>query len=56
VRPAEIGCLDFHNHTPCPAGYLQWHEWAQHMSKTHKQIRCPRCKLWAIWVRKPKAK
>lgn len=33
-------------------GYLQWHEWAKTMSKTHKQIKCPTCGLWAIWVPK----
>lgn len=36
-------------HTPCPEGYLQWHAWADKMSKTHKQVRCPGCGLWAIW-------
>ena len=37
-------------HTPAPRGYLQWHQWADHKSKTHKQERCPECGLWAIWV------
>ena len=37
-------------HTPCPSGYLQWHAWAARMLRTHKQVRCPHCGLWAIWL------
>ena len=40
------------DHTPCPKEYLQWHEWAEEMEKTHRQIRCPHCGLWTIWVSK----
>lgn len=36
-------------HTPSPNGYIQWHEWAEKMEKTHVQERCPICGLWAIW-------
>ena len=36
-----------------PKGYLAWHEWAEQMSKTHRQERCPECGYWHIWV--PKA-
>ena len=36
-------------HTPEPAGYREWHEWAAKMAKTHTQRRCPHCGLWAIW-------
>jgi hypothetical protein len=39
-------------HTPCPTGYLQWHAWAERMSRTHKQKRCSHCGLFAIWVPK----
>lgn len=39
-------------HTKCPAGYLAWHEWAEKKSKTHKQILCPDCNRYAIWVKK----
>lgn len=42
-------------HTPCPSGYLAGHAWAEKMSKTHKQTRCPACGLWAIWVPKENA-
>lgn len=40
------------DHVYGPDGYLAWHEWAQRMSKTHQQIRCDECELWAIWVPK----
>jgi hypothetical protein len=40
------------NHTPCPESYLSWHAWAEEMNKTHKQIKCPVCGLYAIWVKK----
>lgn len=43
--PNETRC----RHTPCPEGYVPWHEWAEQKSKTHKQERCPSCGLWAIW-------
>lgn len=45
-------CPDREQHTPCPSGYLAWHEWAEEMSKTHKQKRCATCKLFAVWVPK----
>jgi hypothetical protein len=43
-----------HNHTkePMPRhAYLAWHDWAKEMSKTHRQIQCPDCKLYCIWVK-----
>ena len=39
-------------HTPCPTGYVAWHEWAEKKALTHEQERCPGCGLWAIWRRK----
>ena len=39
-------------HTPCPSGYVEWHEWAEKKSKTHKQKRCAGCGLYSIWVKK----
>lgn len=39
-------------HTPCPTGYVAWHEWAAMMAETHRQARCPTCGLYAVWVPK----
>ena len=41
-------------HTPCPSGYVSWHEWAKRKGKTHKQHRCPTCGLLSIWRPKPR--
>ena len=49
--------MDCKDHTAQPRSYIQWHEWALRMTKTHKQIKCPECGLFKIWVRKtPKPK
>lgn len=45
-------CPNKAQHTPQPDGYLEWHDWAEGMAKTHRQIQCDGCKLWAIWVLK----
>ncbi len=37
------------DHTPRPEGYIQWHDWAESMAKTHKQRRCEGCGRYAIW-------
>lgn len=39
-------------HTPAPAGYVAWHEWAAKMGRTHRQVRCPGCGLFRVWVSK----
>lgn len=36
--------------------YLHWHSWAETMSKTHAQIRCPQCGLFTIWLPKAEAR
>ena len=41
-------------HTPCPKGYMAKCDWAHRMSKTHKQVKCPHCGLYAVWVPKTK--
>lgn len=46
TEQAECPTLD---HNQGPAGYLAWHEWAERMSGTHTQRRCPSCRLWCIW-------
>lgn len=42
-------CPQAASHTLQPSGYLEWHEWAAKMSKTHHQMRCPGCGLLNIW-------
>jgi len=39
-------------HDDCPTGYIEWHMWALEKSKTHKQLQCPGCGLYTIWVPK----
>jgi hypothetical protein len=43
-------CSRFHDHTLAPEGYIQWHAWAKRMNRTHRQIKCAGCGLWAIWI------
>ena len=40
-------------HNEGPDNYVAWHEWAERMSETHVQSRCPACGLWAIWTPRP---
>lgn len=42
-------CPNYKNHTKQPEGYLAWHEWAEKKSKTHHQVKCDGCGLFAIW-------
>jgi len=43
-------------HTECPVGYMAWHGWAEDMSETHTQRKCPECGRYAIWIPKQKRK
>jgi hypothetical protein len=43
-------------HTDCPEGYREWHAWAEEMSKTHEQERCPGCERWNIWAPKKRVR
>jgi len=38
------------NHTPEPKTYHQWYAWIHEKIKTHKQIKCPNCGKYSIWV------
>lgn len=42
-------CPNREDHTPCPDDYRGWHAWAELMSKTHSQVTCNGCGLYAIW-------
>ena len=37
-----------------PSGYVVWHEWAEKMSKTHRQVKCKGCNRFMIWIPKRK--
>ena len=41
-----------HFHTPHPEGYIQHAAWAERMLRTHRQVRCAWCGLWAVWIPK----
>jgi len=41
-------------HTPCPNGYIAWHFWAERKEKKFKQIECPTCGLFKVWILKEK--
>lgn len=53
---ADVQCINKSNHTECPEGYLAWHNWAQKISKTHKQIKCQACGFLTIWIKKNKTR
>lgn len=48
----ERVCPKRDKHAICPEGYSNRHDWAKTMNKTHKQIKCDGCGLFAIWVEK----
>jgi hypothetical protein len=52
VKHAFDWCPHAEDHTPCPDGYIQWHAWAEKMSKTHRQEKCGECGRWSIWIPK----
>jgi hypothetical protein len=35
-----------------PREYEAWATWANDMARTHRQVRCPSCGLWKLWVPK----
>ncbi len=43
-------CHRFSQHTKCPTGYNDWHQWASVKIRTHTQKRCETCGLYVIWV------
>lgn len=47
--PEPKDCPNAAFHTPQPEGYVEWHNWAQQMTKGFKQKRCPGCGLLNIW-------
>jgi hypothetical protein len=52
ARAAVKKCQQEELHYPDqPDRYRQWHAWAEQMSKTHIQSRCPSCGLFKVWTR-----
>ena len=47
-------CPNVTNHTTSPDGYNQWHLWAEKKFRRHKQVKCPTCGLYVIWIRRGK--
>lgn len=35
-----------------PSGYLAWFDWATEKLKTHKQLQCPKCQRYHVWVKR----
>lgn len=48
----QAECSNEKNHTPGPIGYVAFFDWCEVKNKTHKQTKCPVCKLWKIWVKR----
>lgn len=46
----DSDCVSNDAHTPAPRGYIAWHEWANKMGKTHRQVECSGCGLLKIWM------
>lgn len=53
TRHQDPACPNADHHTPSPEGRVSWHEWAAKKSKTHRQLRCPGCGLYKIWIPNP---
>lgn len=51
LRDPNPDCPQHERHTPCPTGYVDWHEWAARMHyQRHSQCRCDGCGLLVIWA------
>lgn len=38
-----------------PIGYVEWHEWAMKLSRTHHQELCPGCNRYTLWLKNAQA-
>ena len=45
----ERTCPNWEQHTPQPKSYMDWHRWAEAMSKGFRQRKCPGCGRYEIW-------
>lgn len=56
MTKVENLCPNIEDHALQPQGYIEWHAWAEKMSKTHRQRKCSGCGLYKIWEPKPIAR
>lgn len=35
-----------------PTNYIHWQEWALRKSQVYKQVQCPKCERYTIWIEK----
>ncbi len=47
---AAHGVSGCHQHDQVPDGYEERVVWMRNMGRTHTQMHCPECGLWAIWI------
>jgi hypothetical protein len=50
MTPPVDTCPNAAEHTNGPSGYVAWQEWAKRMKTTHRQVKCPGCGLFKVWV------
>ena len=43
-------CPNYENHEPMPIGYVEFHEYGKKLNKTHKNVKCPGCGKYRLWV------
>ena len=43
-------CPNYENHEPMPTGYVEFDEWAKVKNRTHKNIKCPGCGFYRLWI------
>lgn len=51
-RRITAACPLVADHTPGPTGYGSWRQWAEQMTRTHRQATCDGCGGWLIWIPK----
>lgn len=50
ANPIEENCPRRDLHTPgSPISYGGRQLWAEEMNRTHRQTRCPECRLYVVW-------
>ena len=47
---SDLTCADHNDRQELD--YVAWHEWARKRDKTHRQVKCPECGLFSIWIKR----